>query len=92
MKKIWKSVWKRGKFGTQQFDRNVNPRIYSEGDLVLVYDQAHDKIGAGKFEPMWHGPYIVKHVLVKGAYELVDYDDVSLGEPRNGLYLEKYYA
>ena len=70
----------------------MNPRIYSEGDLVLVYEQAHDKLGAGKFEPMWHGPYIFKHVLAKGAYELVDYDGVSLDKPRNGLYLKIYYA
>jgi hypothetical protein len=40
---------------------------------------------------MWHGPYIVKHVLEKGAYERVDYDGVSLGEPINGLYLKMYY-
>ena len=57
----------------------MNPYIYLEGDLVLVYDQAHDKLGADKFEPMWHDPYIVKHILSKGAYELVDYDCVSLG-------------
>ena len=43
-----------------QYDRNVTPRNFSEGDLVLLYDQANDKLGAGKFVPMWHGPYIVK--------------------------------
>ena len=39
-----------------QCDRSVKPRVFSEGDLVLVYDQANDKLGARKFEPMWHGP------------------------------------
>ena len=43
-----------------QYDRNVTPRNFSEGDLVLVYGQANDKLGAGKFIPMWHGPYVVK--------------------------------
>ena len=43
-----------------QYDRNVTPRNFSEGDLVLVYDQANDKLGVGKFVPMWHGPYVVK--------------------------------
>jgi hypothetical protein len=38
------------------------------------------------------GPYIVHQVLEKGAYELVDYDGIPLSEPRNGLYLKKYYA
>ena len=35
---------------------------------------------------------MVKHVLEKGAYELVDYEGTTLAEPRNGLYLKKYYA
>ena len=39
-----------------QYDKSVNPRIHSEGDLVLVYDQASDKLGTSKFEPMWHVP------------------------------------
>lgn len=46
-----------------QYDQNVNTRSYSEGDLVLVYGQAHDKLDARKFEPMWHDPYIIKCVL-----------------------------
>jgi hypothetical protein len=54
--------------------------VFSEGDLVLVYDQDHDTLGIGKFEPLWHGPYIVKHVLKRGAYELVDYDGNPLSK------------
>jgi hypothetical protein len=49
-------------------------------------------LGAGKFEPMWQGPYIVRQVLGKGAYELVYYDGIPLSEPKNGLYFNKYYA
>ena len=45
------------------FNQSVSPRAFSEGDLVLLYDQANDKLGVGMFEPMWHGPYIVKCVL-----------------------------
>ena len=75
-----------------QYDGNVTPHVFSEGDLVLVYNQANDKLGARKFEPMWHGPYIVKRVLAKGAYELIDYDGVSLDKPINGIYLKIYYA
>ena len=75
-----------------QYDRSVTPCIFSKGDLVLLYDQANDKLGAGNFEPMWHGPYIVKRHLTKGAYELIDFDGVSLAKPRNGLYLKRYYA
>ena len=75
-----------------QYNKNVQPYIYSDGDLVLLYDQEVDVICIGKFEPLWHGPYIVKRVLAKGAYELVDYDGIPLAQPRNGLYLKHYYA
>eukprot|EP00253_Pinus_taeda_P003511 PITA_03511 len=74
------------------FDHTVHPRSFVEGDLVLLYDQANDKLGARKFEPMWHGPYIIKRVLQEGAYELIDYEGNPLDKPRNGLYLKKYYA
>ena len=75
-----------------QYDKSVRPRIFSEGDLVLLWDQAKEPLGVGKFNPMWHGPYVVKRVLEKGAYELVDYEGTTLAEPRNGLYLKIYYA
>ena len=75
-----------------KYDKIVQPRIFSEGDLVLLYDQEVDVIGTGKFEPLWYGPYIVKIVLVKVPYELVDYDGIPLAQPRNGLYLKRYYA
>ena len=35
---------------------------------------------------------MVKRVLEKGAYELVDYEGMALEEHRNGLYIKKYYA
>ena len=75
-----------------QYDKFVRPRRFSEGDLVLLWYQAKEPLGAGKFNPMWHGPYVVKCVLEKGAYELVDYEGTSLAKPRNGLYLKKYYV
>ena len=75
-----------------QYDKHVKPRVFSEGDLVLLYEQDRDVLGVGKFEPMWRGSYIVRRVLEKGAYELVDYDGIPLSEPMNGLYLKKYYA
>ena len=75
-----------------QYDKLVRPRNFSQGDLVLIYDQANDTLGVGKFVTMWHGPYIVKRVLSKGSYELQDYEGNCLKEPRNGLYLKKYYA
>ena len=75
-----------------QYDKSVHPRNFSEGDLVLLWDQPKEPLGARKFNPMWRVPYIVKRVLEKGTYELVDYEGMALAEPRNGLYLKKYYA
>ena len=58
----------------------------------FLWDQAKEPFGAGKFNPMWHGPYMVKRFLEKGTYELVGYEGTSFTRPRNGLYLKKYYA
>ena len=75
-----------------QYDKSVKPRIFSEGELVLLWDQDKEPLGAGKFRSMWLGPYVVSKVLKKGAYELIYFDGNKLPEPRNGLYLKKYYA
>ena len=62
-----------------QYDKSVQPHIFNEGDLVLTYDQRHEKLGKGKFESMWYYPFIIFKVLEKGAYELMDYDGIPLG-------------
>jgi hypothetical protein len=31
-----------------QYDKHVKPRVFSEGDLVLLYEQDRDLLGAGK--------------------------------------------
>jgi hypothetical protein len=74
-----------------QYDRSVHPRILSKGDLVLVYDQDKDPLGACKFKPIWFRPFIVKEVLKKVTYPLVDFEGNALTEPKNGLYLKNYY-
>ena len=75
-----------------QYDKSVKPRIFSEGELVLLWDQDKEPLGVGKFKSMWLGPYVVSKVLKKGTYELIDFDGNKLPEPRNGLYLKKYDA
>ena len=75
-----------------EYDKSFHPWKFSEGDLVLLYDQASELLEAGNFNPIWHGPYGVKRVLEKGASKLVYYEGTSLAKPRNGLYLKNYYA
>ena len=70
----------------------VCPHQFSEGELVLLCDQTNESFGEGKFNPMWHGPYVVKCVLEKGAYEMEDCEGNALMDPRNRIYLKKYYA
>ena len=70
-----------------QYEKSVQPCAYNEGDLLLTYDQRYEKLGKGKFESMWYSPFVIAKVLEKGAYELMDYDGIRLGQPRNGLYI-----
>jgi hypothetical protein len=74
------------------FDRHVNLCSFNEGDLALAYDVAHDILVHGKFESLWHGPYIIQHCLTKGAYILASLEGHPLKEPVNELYLKKFYA
>ena len=58
----------------------------------MLWDQDKEPLGAGKCRSMWLGPYVMSKVLKKGAYELTYFEGNKLPEPRNGLYLKKYYA
>ena len=55
-----------------QYDKSIKPRIFSEVELVLLWEQDKEPLGVGKFRSMWLGPYSVSKVLKKGAYELTD--------------------
>ena len=36
-----------------QYHKSIRPRKFSEGDLVLFWDQGKEPLAAGKFNPMW---------------------------------------
>ena len=38
------------------YDKSIHLRRFNEGDLVLLWDQAKELLGAGKFRSMWLGP------------------------------------
>jgi len=63
-----------------QYDKNVKPRVFLEGNLVMLYDQDFGKLRTGKFEPLWMALYIVKCVLTQGVYKLPDYDGIPLSQ------------
>jgi hypothetical protein len=66
------------KWSKATFDRHVKLHSFNEGDLVLAYDIAHDTLNHGKFESLWHGPYIIQHCLTKGTYILASPDSHAL--------------
>ena len=80
------------KYVKAQYDKSIQPLTLNDVGLVLTYDQRYDKLGKGKFESMCYDPLVITNVLEKGAQELVDYDEMPLRQPRNGLYLKRYYA
>ena len=75
-----------------QYDKSVKPRVFFKVELVLLWDQDKEPLGVVKLKAMCLGPYVMLKFLSKGAYELVDFDGNKLPEPRNGLFLKKYYA
>jgi hypothetical protein len=58
------------KWSKATFDHHVSLLSFHEGDLMLAYDISHDTLNHGKFESLWHGPYIIQHCLTKGTYIL----------------------
>lgn len=70
-----------------QYDKSFKPSVFSEGDIILLYDQESNKLGSGKFKPMWLVPYIFKCVLAKGAYQLIDFDGFPWHSPEIGCTL-----
>jgi hypothetical protein len=66
------------KWSKATFDRHVNLCSFHEGDLLLSYNITHDALDHGKFESLWHGPYIIQHCLNKGAYILASLEGLSL--------------
>ena len=44
-----------------QYDKSVKPHIFFEGELVLLWDQDKEPLGAGKFKYMWLGPYVMSN-------------------------------
>ena len=69
-----------------------NLGFFCEGEPILLWDQDKEPLGAGNFRYMWLEPYVMSNILKKVAYELTNFEGNKLPEPRNRLYLKKYYA
>lgn len=76
------------------FNKGVKPRSFKIGEFVLkrVVEDIKEH-GAGKFKPVWEGPYEITEAYNKGAYRLRNIaNGLQLPRPWNAIYLKKYYS
>jgi hypothetical protein len=74
------------------YDKNIRPRSFQVGDLVLRKVVANTKNpNDGKLGPNWEGPYKVMSFAGVGAYRLIDMDGKSVPRPWNICNLKKYF-
>ena len=52
---------------TRAFRKNVKPRKFQKGDLVLKVLMGLINDPRGKFRPNWRGPYIIRDLIQEGA-------------------------
>ncbi|XP_075095339.1 uncharacterized protein LOC142173615 [Nicotiana tabacum] len=73
------------------YNRKAHLRYFKIGDFIRkkVF-QSTKTTGAGKLNPNWEGPYKVRGIIGKGAYELETMDDKVLPSSWNVVHLKKY--
>ena len=64
------------------FDKTTRQRVFSIGDIVLLWDKRREKPGKhGKFDSLWLGPFVIRDVAGPNSFHLSHLD----GEPMNLL-------
>ena len=74
------------------YNKRVRPRVFHPGDLVLwkVFENTANPT-AGKFQPNWEGPYIVKRLSEPGSYAIDTIDGTPVLRMWNAMHLKRYY-
>ena len=76
----------------RRHNRNVKPREFIAGDLVLWKVVGNMKYkSAGKLAPNWEGPYQVTAIAGTWTYYFKDMEERPLPQPWNICNLKKYY-
>ncbi|XP_075103782.1 uncharacterized protein LOC142178346 [Nicotiana tabacum] len=74
------------------YNRKANLGYFKIGDFILKKVFRSTKAAnAGKFSPNWEGPYKIRGIARKGAYELETMDGKVLPLNWNAVHLKKYY-
>ena len=74
------------------FNKNVRPRSFQPGDLVLKRILPNQEDSRGKWSPTYEGPYIVKDAFSGGALILTDMEGQVLPKPINSDTVKKYFT
>ena len=74
------------------YNKRVRPRVFQPGDLVLrkVFENTADP-KAGKFQPNWEGPYIVRWLGEPRSYAIDEIDGTPVPRMWNAMHLKRYY-
>ncbi|XP_070037174.1 uncharacterized protein LOC142166202 [Nicotiana tabacum] len=74
------------------YNRKAHLRYFKIGGFVLkkVF-QSTKMANAGKLSPNWEGPYMIRGIAGKGAYELEKMEGKVFPSNWNVVHLKKYY-
>ena len=74
------------------YNKRVKPQMFQSGDLVLrkVFENTTDPT-AGKFQPNWEGPYVVRRLRESGSYAIYKTDRTPVPGMWNATHLKRYY-
>ena len=74
------------------YNKRVRPQVFQPGDLVLrkVFENTADP-RAGKFQPNWEGPYIVRRLGEPRSYTIDTIDGTPVPRMWNAMHLKRYY-
>ena len=74
------------------YNKQERPRVFQPGDLVLrkVFENRVDP-RAGKFQPNWEGPYVVRRLGEPGSYAIDTIDGTPVPRMWNAMHLKRYY-
>jgi len=76
----------------QDFDKEVRPREFKEGDLVLKKTMTFQPDSRGKWTPNYEGPYVVKRAFSGSAMTLQTMDGEELPRTVNTDAIKKYFV
>ena len=74
------------------FNKKARPRVFEDGDLVLMKRNQAVLDHRGKLAPTYKGPYVVKKAFSRGALILADMDGQDFNMPTNSDAAIQYFA